>query len=221
MAVIQPLSRQQGKNLDVVSARKRESVRDVQMETPRVFEALCLRGIHLQEIEIMQMRPAVVIDMGSYSTRVGEAGTPAPSLVFPTAIACDPHPDRWWGHRALRPRVVGWDAIEMARLPLKEGETSRCSLGSPVQDGLVICWDQIESILDYIFSKITNVDLLPQTPVLCTERPLDPMVLFIYFAYTFCPLTVITPRPTVKSLRRLCLNRTTYHIITSRPRLSL
>ena len=98
----------------------------------------------------------IVIDNGSAMIRAGFSGKTSPYAVFPSIVCRD-------DSRNNR-MYVGDDAVLRRDF---------LSLKSPIQQGVVQSWDEIQEIWSHIFDHVLYVN--PQEyPILLTESPMNP-----------------------------------------------
>ncbi|KAL0487454.1 actin [Acrasis kona] len=125
--------------------------------------------------------PAIVIDLGSYETKVCFSDKIDQAQSFPTVVAYDKEkevseqekqkggkydkPDFYVGKDALAKFKSG--ASKKSLIGKKAGSTPIYVLRYPYQRGLVLDWDQIEAILAHAF-KLVGVQAPIQVPVVLT-----------------------------------------------------
>ena len=119
---------------------------------------------------------AIVLDVGSYSTRVGYAGEDSPKADFPTVIGIAPsksdddvmETSNIEDSSKIRDKldyVVGTNYITAVREGLE--------LQSPIQDGLIENWDLFEHLLDYVYKKVIKSER-EYHPLMMTEPAWNP-----------------------------------------------
>lgn len=113
---------------------------------------------------------ALVIDVGSYLTKVGFAGEDVPKAVYPTAVGCmekgissngmgmDTTED---GLRTVMSYAVGTSSVHYPRRDME--------IRNPLVDGLIEDWDVYENLLNYSFSNVLRVDMDNPPPVMVSE----------------------------------------------------
>ena len=106
-------------------------------------------------------RPAIVIDNGSSSTKLGFAGCEEPRCIFPTVIGT-PNTDQQMVGGQNKDFFVGVEALAKRDL---------LDVRYPVSDGVVNSWEDIERIWRYCFYD--ELHIVPDDySVLVTEKPL-------------------------------------------------
>jgi len=106
----------------------------------------------------------LVVDNGSGMCKAGFAGDDAPRAVFPSIVGRPKHPGIMVGMGDQKDAYVGDEAIKHGRTVL--------NLNYPVKHGIVINWDDMETIWHHTFYEL-RVDPEQHT-VLLTEAPLNP-----------------------------------------------
>ncbi|MFH4981545.1 hypothetical protein AB6A40_008254 [Gnathostoma spinigerum] len=107
--------------------------------------------------------PAVVIDNGSGVCKAGFAGEDAPRSTF-TAILGLPRHEKVMVAVSEKEAYVGDDA---------QNKRGMLAMSYPIQHGIVMDWDGIEAIWNYIYYNELRIPPEEQ-PVLLTEAPLNP-----------------------------------------------
>ncbi|KAM0752722.1 Actin/actin-like protein [Meredithblackwellia eburnea MCA 4105] len=99
---------------------------------------------------------AIVLDIGSYTTRAGYAGEDCPKTVFPTTFATVPPstPDG-------TPSFVHGNNVHLWR--------PHAIHSNPISDGIPSDWDAISRVLDHAFRDRMRLDTLEDYPLLVTE----------------------------------------------------
>lgn len=95
---------------------------------------------------------AIVLDVGSHSTRAGYAGEDCPKTIFPTDFATVP---------TTPPTYIHGNGIHLYR--------PNAVLSSPITDGLVTDWDALSRTLDHAFTDRMRLTSLEDYPLLVTE----------------------------------------------------
>ncbi|KAG0165440.1 Actin-like 6A [Apophysomyces sp. BC1034] len=116
---------------------------------------------------------ALVLDVGSTTTRAGYAGEDTPKVVFPTSYgyveetdndpASNVDGDVTMTERSdarIKKYYIGDNKINIWRPNME--------IGNPMEDGLVNDWDAMEQIWDATFRNMLRVDPA-EHPLLCTE----------------------------------------------------
>ena len=106
----------------------------------------------------------LVVDNGSGMCKAGFAGDDAPRAIFPSIVGRPKHPGIMVGMGDQKDAYVGDEAIKHGRTVL--------NLNYPVKHGIVINWDDMETIWHHTFYEL-RVDPEQHT-VLLTEAPLNP-----------------------------------------------
>eukprot|EP00747_Dinoflagellata_sp_TGD_P179675 gnl/TRDRNA2_/TRDRNA2_30870_c0_seq1.p1 gnl/TRDRNA2_/TRDRNA2_30870_c0~~gnl/TRDRNA2_/TRDRNA2_30870_c0_seq1.p1 ORF type:complete len:388 (-),score=65.87 gnl/TRDRNA2_/TRDRNA2_30870_c0_seq1:78-1196(-) len=108
---------------------------------------------------------AVVIDSGGFECKAGFSGDDAPKVVFPALVG--------------RPRVASalqvQDAHDASVGLEAQARRGILSLRYPMHHGVVVDWEDMERIWNYMFHKELRV-APEEHPVLLTEAPLNPKV---------------------------------------------
>ena len=86
-------------------------------------------------------QPAVIIDTGACTTKVGFGGEDRPQCIFPTTIGRLRMPET---EEEKQKFVIGTKAIE---------ERENLYLTSPIENGIINNWDDMEKIWNYCFEK--------------------------------------------------------------------
>lgn len=106
-------------------------------------------------------QPAVIIDSGACTTKVGFGGETKPQSIFPTIIGKPREPDT--SENAKNELLIGQKAIEMR---------DTLYLTSPIENGIINNWDYMEKIWNYSFEK--ELQIKPtERRVMLTEAPLN------------------------------------------------
>lgn len=95
----------------------------------------------------MSDKPAIIIDPGSAHVKVGFVGEEGPRAIFPTVIGRPKVPGIMVGS-GQRDYVVGTQAQAMSE---------SLNLSHPIQRGAVENWEDLEKILDHVFSDELQV----------------------------------------------------------------
>ena len=109
----------------------------------------------------MEALGALVIDNGSDTIKAGFSGKHSPHTVFPTVVA---HRDAAIMDSCSKTVFVGDEAVV---------RRDRLSLKSPIQQGIVHSWDDMEQIWQHTFDNILYVNT-QEHPILLTESPVNP-----------------------------------------------
>ncbi|KAI5476330.1 actin-related protein Arp4p [Pseudohyphozyma bogoriensis] len=96
---------------------------------------------------------ALVLDIGSNTTRAGYAGEDCPKTVFPTTFASIPSPDS--------PTHIHGNSVHLYR--------PSAIHSSPITDGLITDWDAISRVLEHAFKDRLRLPTLEDYPLLVTE----------------------------------------------------
>jgi actin len=112
---------------------------------------------------IKTMSVAIVIDNGSSKIKAGFAGERAPTAVFPTVVG--------------RPRSSSVVTMMSRREKYFIGDEAQerrgiLSLMSPIKDGIITNWDDMEKIWNHTFKKELNVNVA-EHPLLLTHSSTD------------------------------------------------
>ncbi|KAI9202100.1 actin family [Polychytrium aggregatum] len=122
---------------------------------------------------------ALVLDVGSSSTRVGFAGEDTPKAVFPTVVgsiageagAADAQGDTIMGGGDRAP------ATKKSKRFLGETEVycwrENMDIRKPVSQGLVQNWDEYEAVWDYVYSRRMRINPA-EHPLLLSEPAWNP-----------------------------------------------
>ena len=108
-------------------------------------------------------KPHIIIDIGSGYTKAGFFGEDTPRVIFETQIGREKVPGILIGSQQAN-YFIGAEAEEKRGI---------LNITRPISYGLVEDWDDIEKILDYIFTKQLQVNS-EEHNVLVTEIPLNP-----------------------------------------------
>lgn len=111
----------------------------------------------------MSDKPHIIIDMGSALTKVGFSGETTPRLVFDTQI----------GYPKVPGILMGANQVEYFIGAEAEEKRGILKISQPVIQGIIEDWDDIEKILDYIFTKQLQINP-EEHNILLTETPLNP-----------------------------------------------
>jgi actin, other eukaryote len=110
--------------------------------------------------------PAIIIDNGSSTVKVGFAGEKAPKMVIPTVVGFDKGQTRRMFGVERKDYYVG-DEVKSGYI------TGYLQLSHPVQNGIVTNWDDMEKIWRHIYFQELRV-APEEHPVFMTEAPLNP-----------------------------------------------
>eukprot|EP00049_Salpingoeca_infusionum_P023826 m.14038 g.14038 ORF g.14038 m.14038 type:complete len:485 (-) comp6119_c0_seq1:231-1685(-) len=125
---------------------------------------------------------AVVLDVGSYRTKVGFAGEDTPKAVFPTLVGCVAEEVSGDGMDTAMDAVDGEDAAPSqpkTQTKYTLGTTSLNTpvsgreLKSPIKDGMIEDWELYEQLLDYTYAKCLQCDSKDR-PILVSESAWAP-----------------------------------------------
>lgn len=107
------------------------------------------------------MVAAVVVDNGSGMVKAGFGGQETPSAVFPSIIG--------------RPRIPGVILGENAVIVGEQAQKKRgiLSLRYPVEHGIVVNWDDMETLWQHTFASELRIDI-SEHPIMLTEAALNP-----------------------------------------------
>ena len=99
---------------------------------------------------------AVVVDIGSYTSRVGFAGEDSPKGLFPSSVGVQFDESTTKGQ-------ISYHFDEKYR--------PNMSMSSPVVDGVITDWDLLEALWDYSIPTMLKMDSVNNVPVLVAEKP--------------------------------------------------
>ncbi|PRP79869.1 hypothetical protein PROFUN_12481 [Planoprotostelium fungivorum] len=102
---------------------------------------------------------AIVVDMGSHSTRAGWSKEELPRLHFPTLVG--------------RGRATK-DVLTVVGNDLKKGDISKLAAKSPFEENVVYHFDLQEAIMDHIFSRLGCEGDSIINPVIMSESACNP-----------------------------------------------
>ena len=106
-------------------------------------------------------QPAIIIDSGACTTKIGFGGDSRPQSIFPTIIGTPREPDT--SENAKNDIIIGSKAIEMR-------ET--LYLSTPIENGIINNWDYMEKIWNYGFENELKISP-SERRVMLTEAPLN------------------------------------------------
>lgn len=109
------------------------------------------------------MQSAVVIDVGSGTVKAGFSGAESPKSIFPTVIG-SPRSSQLMIGGQNRDFFVGFEA---------QAKHGMLNLRSPIENGLISNWDDMEKILNHTFYNELLVNP-EEHSVLLTEKPMTP-----------------------------------------------
>lgn len=111
--------------------------------------------------EFLESPPSVILDCGSYHLRAGYGGEKGPRLDVPTLVG---HPRHWGVAMAagMNESEVGEEAL------VKRG---MLSVQTPIKNGLVQSWDEIEKLWSHII--FSELRVTPESHCFLTTQPVN------------------------------------------------